>query len=65
VATRLLYVSFKLPSLPRLLGENAMSGGLAPNALKKEKGDTLLLPFSDIVDTKAIGLGTTPPSNNL
>ena len=58
---RLLYVSFNDASLPRLEGEKATIGGLAPNALKKENGVRLGIPSEEIVDTSAIGLGPTPP----
>jgi hypothetical protein len=49
-------------SLPRLAGEKATVGGLAPKALKKENGAKLLTPSLLTVDTKAIGLGPMPPS---
>ena len=58
-------MSFKLASLPRREGENATIGGLAPNALKNEKGDRLFIPSLEIVETSAIGLGATPPRSNL
>jgi hypothetical protein len=61
----LLYVSLKDLSLPLLEGEKAMTGGFAPNTLKKENGDKLGIPSPDKVETKAIGLGPTPPINNL
>jgi hypothetical protein len=50
---------------PLLEGENAITGGLDPNALKKENGVKLGIPSEEIVDTNAIGLGPTPPSSNL
>jgi len=34
-------------------------GGLAPPALKNEKGARFATPLFDIDDTNAIGLGTT------
>ena len=48
--------------LTLLAGEKISNGGLAPNTLKKLKGDKLGLPFSSIVLAKAIGLGATAPN---
>jgi hypothetical protein len=58
-------VSFNVASFPLLEGENAITGGLYPKALKNENGVKLGIPFSDKVETRAIGLGPTPPNNNL
>jgi hypothetical protein len=38
-----------------------MVGGLEATALKNEKGARFKIPSVDIVDTKAIGRGTTTP----
>jgi hypothetical protein len=59
------YSIFNEAFFPLLEGEKAITGGFEPNALKKENGVKLGTPAEDIVDTKAIGLGPTPPSSNL
>jgi len=41
--------------------EKISNGGSYDDAAKKEYGAIFTLPVSDIVETKAIGLGTTTP----
>ena len=57
----LIKVSFSLPSHPLLAGANMIVGGFEQTPLKYEKGARLLIPLFEVVETKAIGLGTIEP----
>jgi hypothetical protein len=52
--------AFGNPVLPLNAGEKPIIGGLAPKALKNEKGARLEKPLLSIDPTKAIGRGETP-----
>ena len=54
-------MSFCLPVLPLLAGENIATGGLELKTLKKENGARLATPFLSIVLAKHMGLGPTAP----
>lgn len=65
LARRLLSVSLVARSVARMLGQKSRVGGLEQTALKKEKGARLGCPAELMVETQAMGLGTTAPVSNL
>src|SRR5918992_1619978 len=60
VSSILARVSFRLSPAWRD-EENTIVGGSYATALKKEKGARFTSPAADMLDTKAIGRGTTTP----
>jgi hypothetical protein len=48
-----------------LEGQNRSVSGLLPTPVKKENGAKLNCPSGEIVETNAIGRGTTQPMSSL
>src|SRR5687768_57697 len=61
VARTLFNVSFLLPSIPRISGQNNTVGGLEHTTLKKENGARLGRPCRSRLEIQPMGRGRTEP----